>query len=86
MIAYVAVLPTPYFQITGKEGHGVLKDLPAGKYTVEVWQPSLKGAPEKFAQSTDLATSGTTPLLFTLDLKPDFRARRAPGLSSGGYH
>jgi Plastocyanin len=30
MIAYVAVLPTPYFQVTRQDGHAVLKDLPPG--------------------------------------------------------
>jgi plastocyanin len=84
MIAYVAVLPTPYFQVTGTEGHASLNNIPAGSYTVEVWQPSLKGTPEKFAQHVDLG-GGTKQLSFTLDLKPDFRGRRAPGLSTGGY-
>jgi plastocyanin len=85
MIAYVAVLPTPYFQITGKEGRALLKGLPTGQYTVEVWQPSLKGSPENSVQHVDLAPNAVKALLFTLDLKPDFRARRAPGLSTGGY-
>ena len=85
MIAYVAVLATPHFQITGKEGRALLKDLPPGQYIVEVWQPSLKGAPERFAQHVDLAAKSAKELLFTLDLKPNFRAKRAPGLSTGGY-
>jgi hypothetical protein len=85
MIAYVAVLKTPYFQVTGKEGRALLNNLPPGQYTVEVWQPSLKGAPGKFAQQVDLTASGVKELLFTLDLKPDFRAPRTPGLSTGGY-
>ena len=85
MVAYVAVLPTPYFQVTGREGRALLNNLPSGQYTVEVWQPSLKGAPEKFAQQVDLGASSTKELLFTLDLKPDFRVQRAPGLSTGGY-
>jgi plastocyanin len=85
MIAYVAVLATPYFQVTSKEGRASLKDLPPGRYIVEVWQPSLKGAPEKYAQQVDLAANGVKELLFTLDLKPDFRAKRAPGLLTGGY-
>jgi len=85
MIAYVAVLPTPHFQVTGAEGHAMVKDMPAGQYTVEVWQPSLKGTPEQFAQTVELSASGTKTLLFTLDLKPDFRVKRAPGLSTGGY-
>ena len=85
MIAYVAVLTTPYFQITGNQGRALLKDLPPGQYRVEVWQPSLKGAPAKFAQRVALAPIGVQELLFTLDLKPDLRAKRAPGLSTGGY-
>jgi plastocyanin len=85
MIAYVAVLTTPYFQVTGREGQARLSNLPAGQYTVEVWQPSLKGSPDKFAQQVELAASSTKELLFVLDLKPDFRTPRAPGLSPGGY-
>ena len=78
MVAYVAVLTTPYFQITGKEGRALLSNLPPGQFTVEVWQPSLKGAPEKFAQQVDLAASSAKELLFTLDLKPDFRVPARP--------
>lgn len=85
MIAYVAVLTTPYFQITDNQGRALLKDLPAGQYKVEIWQPSLKGAPEKFAQLVTVAPSGVKELRFTVDLKPDLRAKRAPGLSTGGY-
>jgi plastocyanin len=82
MVAYIAVLPTPYFQVTGKDGRTVLENLPAGQYTVQVWQPLLKGAPEKFAQRVDLA-EGSTELLFTLDLRRDSRAKSAP-LPHGG--
>ena len=85
MIAYVAVLGTPYFQVTGREGRALLKNLPPGQYTVEVWQPSLKGAPATFAQHVDVAAGGTKQLLFTLDLKPGFRVKRAAGFSTGGY-
>jgi plastocyanin len=82
MVAYIAVLPTPYFQVTGEDGRTVLEDLPAGQYSVEVWQPLLKGAPEKFAQHVDLA-EGSTELVFTLDLRRDSRAKNAP-LPNGG--
>jgi plastocyanin len=82
MVAYIAVLPTPYFGVTGKDGRTVLEDLPAGQYSVEVWQPLLKGAPEKFAQHVDLA-EGSKELRFTLDLRRDSRAKSAP-LPNGG--
>jgi plastocyanin len=82
MVAYIAVLPTPYFRVTDKDGRTVLEDLPAGQYSVEVWQPLLKGAPEKFAQHVDLA-EGSKELLFILDLRRDSRAKNAP-LPNGG--
>jgi plastocyanin len=85
MVAYVAVLPTPYFQVTGKDGRAALRDLPAARYTVEVWHPSLRGSPDRSAQSVELGTHPAPPLAFALDLKPDFRANRAPDLSTGGY-
>ena len=84
MIAYVAVLPTPYFQVTRQDGRAVLKDLPAGQYTMQVWHPALKGQPEALAQRVDVG-GGTKSLLFTLPLKHDVRAKRAPGLTTGGY-
>jgi plastocyanin len=84
MIAYVAVLPTPYFQVTRQDGRAMLKDLPAGQYTVQVWHPALKGQPEAFAERVDVG-GGTKTLMFTLPLKHDVRAKRAPGLTTGGY-
>src|SRR5215510_4313782 len=42
MVAYVAVLPTPYFRVTGVDGRVTWRDLPAGKYLVETWHPLLK--------------------------------------------
>ena len=84
MIAYVAVLPTPYFQVTRQDGRALLKDLPPGQYTVQVWHPGLKGQPEAFAQRVDVG-GGTKSLVFTLPLKQALRAKRAPGLTTGGY-
>jgi hypothetical protein len=85
MIAYVAVLTTPFFQVTGADGRVSLGGLPPGHYTVTVWHPLIKGTPDQVAQSVDAAGSGVKELTFSLDLKPDFRARRAPGLTTGGY-
>lgn len=85
MIAYVAVLPTPYFQVTRDNGRAVLNALPPGQYTIEVWHPLLKGLPDNFAQHVDLVRTDAKQVLVTLDLKPDFRAKRGPGLRNGGY-
>lgn len=85
MIAYVAVLATPYFRVSGPEGHVTLTDLPQGRYLVQAWHPLLRGSPSQLAQNVDLSGKSATELGFSVDLKPDFRIRRAPGVSSGGY-
>ena len=85
MIAYVAVLTTPYFAVTHADGRARLTKAPPGPYRVEVWHPALKGSPENSAQSINLAADGPKALTFALELKPDLRAQHAPGLSNGGY-
>lgn len=37
MFAYVGVLDHPYFAVTDKDGNFTLKDVPAGKYTLEAY-------------------------------------------------
>ena len=85
MIAYVAVLPTPYFRVTADDGRATLNGLPPGQYSIAVWHPLLRGPLEGSTQHVDLTRGDGKPLVFTLDLKPDFRAKRAPGLTNGGY-
>ena len=85
MIAYVAVLATPYFQVTGRDGRVVLKDLPPGAIHCRGLASVAQEDAGRIAQHVDLGQGDARQLLFTLDLKPDFRARRAPGLSNGGY-
>jgi plastocyanin len=41
MQAYVAVLPHPYFAVTGPDGTFQIKDLPAGTYEIEAWHEKL---------------------------------------------
>lgn len=41
MKAYVAVVPHPYFDVTGADGRFSIEGLPAGTYTVEAWHERL---------------------------------------------
>ena len=43
MLAYVYVVDTPWRLVTDEKGAGVLDDLPAGRYRVDVLHPRLKG-------------------------------------------
>jgi uncharacterized protein (DUF2141 family) len=41
MTGYIAVNANPFFAVTGDDGSFEIKDVPAGKYTVEAWQEKL---------------------------------------------
>ncbi len=83
MIAYILVVPTPWFRVTDANGSAQLRDLPTGSYNVEVWQPRLKNSSERPRQQ--IAVKAGTKVNFQLDLKPDFRLRRSPADSGDGY-
>ena len=47
MKAWVAVLKTPYFQVTGKDGAFDIKNLPPGNYTLVAWHEALGASAEQ---------------------------------------
>lgn len=81
MIAYIVVVPTPWFAKTGPDGRAELR-APAGAYRLEVWHPRL---PAPLALNVVLAEEKPMSLEQTLTLKPDRRARRAPDPRGPGY-
>jgi hypothetical protein len=41
MGAYCGVLPHPFFAVSAADGSFMIKDLPAGTYTIEAWHEKL---------------------------------------------
>ncbi|MBI5382449.1 MAG: hypothetical protein HZA31_11165 [Opitutae bacterium] len=82
MIAYVVVLPTPHFAKSGADGTAILSNLPAGRYTLEVWHPRLAAT---VAREIVIAGADAAPQIIRLTLKPDRRIRRAPEAGGGAY-
>ncbi len=49
MNSYFAVLPHPYFAVTGKDGTFALKNLPPGEYVIEAWHEKLGSQSQKIS-------------------------------------
>jgi plastocyanin len=62
MRAFILVLPTPYFSTTEANGGFTIAKVPAGDYTVKVWNDRLQAAPQRVSVSAE----GTTDLAFAL--------------------
>ncbi len=77
MLAYIYVVPTPYFVKTDERGQAVLSNLPAGAYTVKVWHPNQKSGSEQSTALT-IAAEGATDFKTTLTMKRE-RKQKKPG-------
>lgn len=60
MSGYVVVAPTPYFAVTDKEGNYIIKDVPAGNYTLKTWSEEGKPATQSVTVSSGSATADLT--------------------------
>ena len=85
MLAYIYVSESPYFSITGADGHARLANLPAGRYSVRVWHYRLLQHESETAQPVSFSGAGSVQVAWDLKLKRDSRVRRAPTRPGGGY-
>lgn len=84
MRAYVFVVETPHFAVTGEDGR-VSLDAPAGDYAVRVWHPELAGDPDATLQQASLGEDGAGSLRFAIEQRRAWRPRRAPSSGGPGY-
>ena len=81
MLAYIVVVPTPWFAKTDATGRTILP-APPGRYRLELWHPRLATL---VTQEITLGAAEAAAREFTLTLKPDKRIRRGGATKSGGY-
>ena len=56
MVAYIVVVPTPYFGLTGTDGSFTIKNVPPGTYTLKTWSEDGKPTTQAITQ-TDATTN-----------------------------
>jgi plastocyanin len=76
MLAYIYVVPTPYFAKTDERGKVSLANLPAGAYTVKTWHPNQKTAAADTALT--IAADGTADVKSAIAMKRQ-RKQKKPG-------
>ncbi|MBI2813913.1 MAG: methylamine utilization protein [Opitutae bacterium] len=81
MLAYIVVVPTPWFAKTDAAGLATLA-APAGRYRLELWHPRLAAL---VTQEITLGAAEAATRDFTLTLKADKRIRRGGATKTGGY-
>jgi hypothetical protein len=84
MRAYVFVVETPYFALTGADGRASL-EAPEGEYSVRVWHPALEGDPAQQGQRASVEEGAASELRFAIEQGRIWRPRRAPSLGGDGY-
>jgi len=67
MSAWIGVVDHPFFAVTGPDGKFAIKGLPAGKYTIEVWQDKCRPA----TQQVEVGEKDPSPMEWRLELKKD---------------
>lgn len=65
MEAFVVIMQNPYYALVDDSGLFSIENVPAGEYTLKVWNPK-RGAPDLTVAVTD---SGQTEVTFTLKKK-----------------
>ncbi len=79
MVGYIYVADTPYAALTDPQGRVSLPDLPAGEYEVQLWHPRMERAEEQSTRTLSVpGGSETLAVSWQIELRPDFRPRRAP--------
>ena len=85
MKAYVLVVETPFFAKTDQNGSASITELGAGEYEVRIWHPRIEKSSEAQKMAVTIAQGSSEAVEFTIKLKKEWRAMRAPRASGGVY-
>jgi len=79
MVGYIYVADTPYAALTDAAGKVSIANLPDGDYEVRMWHPRLAVDELQTTQRVRVVQGeAVSRVSWEVELKPDFRPRRAP--------
>ena len=75
MEAHIVVVDTPYFTLTGTDGHVKLENLPPGEYIVGLYTPRLRSLPAATRITLSDVVETVLPIRFEERLRPAHEAQ-----------
>ncbi|MFO1466715.1 MAG: hypothetical protein U1F35_09800 [Steroidobacteraceae bacterium] len=83
MVGYIYVAETPFFGRTGETGRLALDDLPAGRYRLTLWSPTI--ADDSASLTRELKLDGSSAADVKFDLLKPLRAQPVPRPRPDGW-
>ena len=78
MLGYVVVVDTPWFAKTGDDGRLAIDDVPAGRYTLQLWHPRQSSGMAPTSEAVTLDPTVPLQRSYTLALHPAEQTNRPP--------
>jgi len=85
MSAYVFILETPFYAVTGADGKVKIGNPPSGEYDVQIWHSGMKTKPQSIKKQITTTEESPEEAIFTINQIKILRQWRAPTASVGGY-
>lgn len=78
MLGYIDVVTSPWYAMTDATGHASVKAVPAGNYTVTVWQPDLDAPDGKVLKHVELSENQPNVLDLAVTIVPALHSSAKP--------
>ncbi len=78
MLGYVVVMDTPWFAKTGDDGQLALANVPAGRYTLQLWHPRQASGMAPTSETVTLDAAAPLQRSYTIALRPAEQTNRPP--------
>lgn len=78
MLGYVVVVDTPWFAKTGDDGRLAIANVPAGRYTLQLWHPRQTSGTAPTSETVTLDAAAPLQRSYTIALHPAEQTNQPP--------